>query len=293
MFGDLVVWYLFLGGAGAGMVTVLALADLLFWMHSRHPGRRGLVWAAALTKRFFAQGYSVATIALLVGAACLLLDVQRPDRFYYVLIHPTFSVLTLGSYALTGSILCAGALCAIALFDSPRIPPRAIRALEVCAAIFGLVMMAYTGLFLSEIDFVPLWSSPFLPVLFTLSSLSVGIVCVFGGALLEEGARRDSLLRTMVRADTVLILLEVLCVVAYLATIAWLQGESVAVAHFLLGEGMWLFWTGFVALGIVMPLAAEAAYVRRGAVALAAVVVPCVVIGGYFLRYCIVNVPYL
>ncbi len=290
MFGDLIVCYLFLGGAGAGLVSVLAAADLLFWWHNRSPERPAPAWTACLNRTFFARGYLVALVVLGLGAACLLVDLGQPERFFYVLTHPTASLLTFGSYVLVATMLCAAALGAIALFDLSRIPVALVHVLELVAVGTGLCTMAYTGLFLSVIDFVPLWNNLMLPVLFTASSLSIGASAACGLALVGSDMRPTPLAGTLARADAVIVAVEALCVAAYLA-LAAIQGASTAVEAFAFGENSTLFWVGFVCFGLALPLAIEVAYTRMNNAALLALAVPCVLVGGFILRYCIVNVP--
>lgn len=155
MFSDSIIWYLFLGGGGAGAVTVLALCDLLFGRWSKRPGRERLAWTQELSTPFFVRGYLFAGGALVLGTLCLLLDLAHPERFLYVLLYPTASVLTFGSYVLSATVACTVALGAIALFGSARTPLALIKALEVAAVACGTATMVYTGVLLAQIDQAP------------------------------------------------------------------------------------------------------------------------------------------
>ena len=183
MFGDSIIWYLFLGGGGAGAAAVLAACDLLFAHRSRLGRSDRLAWTDELSRPLFARGYLAATVALVLGALCLLFELGRPERFLYVLALPTASVLTFGSYVLAATIVCAAALGGVALFGSARTPVVLVRALEWAALALGLATTAYTGVLLAQIGFVPLWGSPLLPALFTCSSLSVGVACTMAAAM--------------------------------------------------------------------------------------------------------------
>lgn len=292
MFSDSIIWYLFLGGGGAGAVTVLALCDLLFGRWSKRPGRERLAWTQELSTPFFVRGYLFAGGALMLGTLCLLLDLAHPERFLYVLLYPTASVLTFGSYVLSATVACTVALGAIALFGSARTPLALIKALEVAAVACGTATMVYTGVLLAQIGFIPLWGSPLLPVLFACSSLSVGAACALAGAWPEAAATRR-LMRTLSRADAALIACEAVVLVAYLALAAGVQGQGAAVETLLWGPEAWVFWIGFVGVGLVLPLALDAAFAATGASSLVAVAVPFVLVGGFFLRYCIVNVQFV
>ena len=124
MFGSLIVAYLFLGGAGGGMVALLSACALvrgfdrggtvrtpIAGRHPRRDGPRrrgaGRLASPALPSpapcpppSLFARGYAVASAALALGVLCLLGDLGRPERFLYVLLHPPASVLTFGSVVL-------------------------------------------------------------------------------------------------------------------------------------------------------------------------------------------------
>lgn len=292
MFSDSIIWYLFLGGGGAGAVCVLALCDLLFARWSKNPARTRLAWTGELSSRFFVRGYLLATGMLVLGALCLLLDLAHPERFLYVIVYPTASVLTFGSYVLSATIVCAGALCAVALFGTSRTPLPFVRALEIAAVVFGLSTMVYTGVLLTEIGFVPLWGNPLLPALFTCSSLSVGIACALGCAW-PDATAAPRLMRAFSRADLVLIVCEAAVLGTYLALAAIGRGQSGAVEAMLFGPNAWVFWIGFVGAGLALPLVLDATFARTDAPALAAVAVPFVLVGGFLLRYCIVNVQFV
>ncbi|WP_302392379.1 NrfD/PsrC family molybdoenzyme membrane anchor subunit [Eggerthella sinensis] len=292
MFSDSITWYLFLGGGGAGAVTVLALCDLLFGRWSKRPEHLRPRWTGQLSSGFFMRGYLLAGGALVLGALCLLLDLAHPERFLYVLLYPTFSVLTFGSYVLSATVVCAVALGGIALFGTARTPVVLVRALEACAAVFGVSTMAYTGVLLSEIGFVPLWGSPLLPVLFTCSSLSVGAAVALAGAW-PSAAETPHLMRALSRADSMLIVVEAVALAAYLAFAALALGQGGAVETLLTGPNAELFWIGFVGAGLAGPLALDAAYAVTRTPSFLAVAVPFVLVGGFFLRYCIVNVQFV
>lgn len=291
MFDDPIVWYLFLGGSGAGALSVLAGLDLA----RGHIARKGSgplsPWVHALDRGFFVRGLVAGCAALALGALCLLIDLEHPERFYYVLVHPTTSLLTFGSYVLAATLLCGGALCGIALFNLMRVPTGAVKTLESSTIILGMCTMAYTGTFLTGISFVPTWNNPVLPLLFTCSSFSAGTACALGCAAAGEDRSRTPLVHALMRADTFAVALEAVSLGAYLAWAALATGNPEPAAELLTGGGSWLFWTGFVVSGLILPLVFGIAYNRRGSAALPAAVVACAIVGGFALRYCIVNAP--
>lgn len=297
MFGQAIIWYLFLGGLGSGMMAVLCLCDLL-GAHVRpaasarvSAGAASATCPALFPRALFSRGLLAATIVLLAGLSCLMADLGRPERFFYVIVHPTPSVLTFGSYVLGTTLLSATALCALgfARISGPR-ALLLVRVLEVAGAVGSILTMAYTGVLLSQMGVVALWANPLLAPLFVASALSTGLagtlVCL---APLDEAPRR--VVRLLARADLVAVVLEIVLLAAYLG-FAVAAGDGGLVARGLLaGSRAGLFWGGFVAPALLAPLALEAVHACTGWTAPLLVAAACVIIGGYFLRYCIVNVP--
>lgn len=294
MFGPLIIWYLFFGGAGAGAMLLTVALDLFSCWHARHPGTRRLAWTCMLPRRFFVAGFFVSALVLAGGAICIVFDLGRPERFYFALVHPTFSVLSLGSYVLGGAIACSALLGMAALFWSDRAPLWILRALEMLAVAFSLVTMAYTGFLLMSIDFVVVWDNPLLPVVFSLSGLSTGtalvLVCLLATS---QGAWRAKLMRRVLSIDALLIVCEGLALVAFIGLTVFLHGPDSAMANlkeFFWGSNAAEFWIGFVLCGLALPLVMDVVYVKINHTALLAVAAPLVLVGGFYLRYCFVNV---
>lgn len=276
------------------MVAIMTLFDLLSQLYAANPKRVRLRWTRLLTRRFFSLGYAFSVFVLVLGAFCLMVDLGRPERFYYVLTHPTVSVLAFGSYVLSATIACAAVLGAIAFFKVQKIPLWALRLFEVLAVSVSSGTMVYTGLLLVEISFVPLWDNPLLPVLFTLSALSVGMALVIACLFVTfQGIQRTKLMRKASFFDGALVVLEVISLGAYIA-VAMFSIESAAASasfsEFFTGVNAAEFWIGFVVCGLVVPLVLDAVYAKINNTALMATVVPLVLIGGFYLRYCMVNV---
>lgn len=290
MFGEAIVWYLFLGGGGGGMAALLSALDLLYWRR-RAKGDARLAWTSELDAGFFARGFCTATVALAMGVLCLLVDTGRPDRFYYVLIHPTTSVLTFGSFSLSLVALSTAALAAISLFRLARVPAALVSALEACAIVSGLATAAYTGVFLSQMDFLPFWNNPLLAPLFLFSSASAGMAGALICLMVSGERSRLAAVRACGRADMLIVGIEAVLLLAYFAVAGAAHGLD-AVAAFVLGEHAVAFWAGCVGLGLIAPVAFHIAASAGRPPLLAVAGAPCALVGGFFLRYCIVNAPF-
>jgi formate-dependent nitrite reductase membrane component NrfD len=143
--------------------------------------------------------------ALAAGALCLFLDLGRADRVANLLLSPTFSHITLGTYALLLALLCAVAVSLLAsgvVRLSPQITGRVRCILELGALIATLVVMLYTGLLFFSMGTGLLLGSFLVPVLFVLSSLSTGNALLLGVAYLSglSGSAPESQSRGCLRA---------------------------------------------------------------------------------------------
>ena len=162
--------------------------------------------------------------------------------------------------------------------------------------------MVYTGLLRQGLGAVALWRSPFVPVLFTLSSLSCGIAVVLVAAFFADPeGEAGRIVRPLVRADAALIVLEAAAAAPFagLALAGGHPGTAASAAQLVDGSGAPAWWGGFVLCGLAVPLAVELAFavrersqaralqpVLRTALAVAAVLV---LVGGFSMRSAIVD----
>lgn len=306
MLGDLIVCYLFLGGAGAGTCFVLAAmtllvpADVLSDRASQSEAASGGLSVPVPYRRLFGSGYAVALAALLGGVACLLADVGNADRVVLLFTHPTWSFLTVGAWALAVCMLLA-TLLGSAWLGAGSWSLFALRGIAVVSGVIALVVATYTGLLLQSMAAVPLWATPLLPVLFVASSVSCGIACVLGSSHVSGAALPfATVARRLAAIDIAVIVLEA-AVAGVFAGMALAVGDepstgtSVAALasaqELLIGEGSWLFWVGFVTVGLAIPVVLEVILTRmRRPLALVALSsAACVLVGGFALRLSIME----
>jgi formate-dependent nitrite reductase membrane component NrfD len=372
----LVAGYLFLGGAGAGALFILLCMDLFSAAGAKaseppphHPmGVRGSALPNStlanrpfpnrtlanhtLASNLYQTGSIASLLALMSGVFCLLADLGRFDRLINLFIYPSLSYLSIGAYALTLLLVGAATLAGLWNLGAPHTLRIILRGAMPMAALFVklatlllcAVVMLYTGLLLQSMDTVLFWASPFVPVLFVLSSLSTGMALLLGTWYLtgagsnqpatnqpavnrpatnqpatpKPGAtylpasrltplRTSTLFTRLVLVDSALIVLEALCVLLFFIT----SGDSdvrSSIQSLVSGEYRTLFWAGFVACGLVIPLLLEpvmlGAHIRsaRGTpsaltasavfaapTALTALVALAVLIGGLSLRLCVMQ----
>lgn len=303
MLGTLAVGYLFLGGAGAGAIVVASGLDLALVRAPFGTDARVSVDEAPPCERVAAFALLAGFAALALGVLCLLFDLGRIDRVLDLFLRPSPTYLTVGSFALAVLAACGAFLTLVRLAYLPSVPRAAAVAVEAVAVAVGLVVMVYTGLLLQGLGAVALWRSPFVPVLFTLSSLSCGSALVLAAAQLTGAASAfATVLGRLAVVDAVVIVLEAAALAVFAGTaLAGVGGDFVvgrtaealaASAEALVaGEAAWLFWGGLVLAGLAVPFALDVilARLRRPRPAIALVAAACVLAGGLAMRYCVVE----
>lgn len=296
MLSDLVVAYLFFGGAGAGACFISSVAALLSPRDAVRSARFAPYYARA-----YCATYLCGCSCVLVGIACLAFDLGRFDAIFTMLSAPRWSFISFGALAVSTcfvlSIVLAFAWLALEQKGASRVHFAALVVLEVAmlAASFGV--MAYTGCLLQSVGSVPLWTSPLVPVLFVASSASCGIalmvLCLYLTGLWSNFVK---LVVRIEKLDALVIAVEIACLGIVLGVSLQSGGTSQTDAA-LHGSGMLLatgdlalsFWLGLVAVGLVVPLLVELLWLRGGfspQLILSACV--CVLVGGIMLRACLV-----
>lgn len=267
MFGTLAICYLFFGGVGAGTLFVTSLVDLVwvrepFGCQVDGPSSQ----AVEPVRRLLSVAVLVGFCGVVFGILCLAFDLGRPDRLETLFLNPSVTFLTLGSFALAVLALIGGFLTIVRFCSLPNVPRGVVIAAEIIAALLAAIVMVYAGMMLQSFSSVALWDTPLVPLLFVLSSLSAGCAILFVVAFAVEAGtdvRALRVLGNLVRFDAVVIALEAVGAIAFVVLAFGDERASAveAVRMLVLGDG-WLatlWWAGFVACGIAVPLLLEAA----------------------------------
>lgn len=294
MFSELVVCYLFLGGAGAGACLVLSVMGILVPRDQLSKGSIRGIFASWEFRKLFGFGFAFALVALVAGILFLFADLGRADRVLLLLTSPKAVHITIGAYALIFCILGATLQALVWTRMIQGCSVFVLRLLCVVTAVLSLAVIAYTGLLLQSLRSVPLWHNIWLPVLFTLSSLSCGMGLVMGASLLAGlGSVFGSVLRQVAFFDGLVIALEALSAVAFLLTTFSSPSETAVLSgkELVLGSNAGLFWAGFVVLGLVVPLALDCQLCSRRPIrpSVGVASAACVLVGGFVMRYCLVQ----
>ncbi len=300
MFGTFAVLYLFCGGTGAGAIAVCSLADLAW---ARQPFGTGTYTQGPSVRpeaRIVDFGFAAGLALLVLGIACLLLDLGRLDRVLMLFLNPQPTFVTVGAFALAALALLGGFLAAVRFLYVPAVRRGAVAAAEAVAVAVGVVAMLYTGLLLQTMGGIAFWASPFVPLLFLLSSLSGGMALVLLAALfVERTPPTGQLTGFLARTDLLVVVLEIACVAGFLL---WAQasghpGVRVSLAQLAEGDVARAWWIGFCACGLAVPLGVEVAGWASGALrseragwsAAFAVAAALVLVGGWCLRWSMVE----
>lgn len=276
----LVIVYFFSGGLAGGSYALAALVHLFGAPEDRPLAR---------------LGYYVALPFVLLCAPLLILDLNRPERFWHMVIQsetllPMFkwwSPMSVGSWALMlfGAFSFLSFLAALA--EDGKLPIRAFRALHhgvlgrlfvLIGAAFAFFLASYTGVLLSVTN-RPIWADTnLLGLLFLLSGASTAAALM----ILLAGRRRSvpaPALRSLYRFDDWVMLLELLVLAGVVVSLG-------AVASAWLNVWGLLLVVGVVLAGILVPLLLHHRHVL-GSLSIPAASV-LVLVGGFILRAVVV-----
>jgi formate-dependent nitrite reductase membrane component NrfD len=277
-----IVWYFFLGGLAGGAYLIGTLLRLM-----GDPRDQGVSRLAFL----------VAFPAMVICPILLTLDLGHPARFWHMLVNSRtgalnfkyWSPMSMGAWALLGFGLFATLSFIEALVQEGRLRHGLARGIAdvmggvlgrlfmVLGALFGLFVAGYTGVLLS-VSNQPVWSDTWaLGGLFLASGLSVGAATL----AIVTRARVDAPTteRKLSRADRVFIVLELVLLAVFFATLGALAGRLFA--------PRWLVLWVLVAVGTLGPLLMYRApgAGRRGSPVLAGWLV---LLGGLALRIVVI-----
>lgn len=269
MLGEMPVWYLFLGGSGAGLLLVTGVTMLFVPSRDRmiSHGIVGDVYGVdgiyRCLARLFVPAFVIVAVLLIVGISCLALDLGVTDRAVLLFFSPRLTFISAGAWLLSAAVLVDVALLALWVRSRSR-QRRHGRVLPAAAVLLGLAVATYTGLLLQSLSTVPLWETPLLPCLFVLSSLSCGVSLMIVVVKLSGMADRfGAVVRRWERIDVVVLLAEAACAAGFLVMqIARARsGDSgtmlalgVSLQALLAGADAWVFWGVFGCVGLAAPL---------------------------------------
>ena len=275
--------YLFLGGFGGGVLFLTWITGTFVFPE------------ADLTQAFMMPNF-IALLAIAFGLFCLVEELGQPPVFYRAYVTAT-SIIKWGAVLLT--IASFGDLFWLLGNWSPATPVLGFLSVFnflgglsgiwlAAAGISGFGIMVYTGVMLSTLKAHSFWSTPALPILFTVSALSTacaGIMLLMGGwpgvgADAHAAHEVHNLLHTV---DIVLVFAEItillIMVLSFLG--AGNRTQQRVAKRWVKGSTAPVFWIGMIGIGLVIPLICNISG-NSLASSVACVLVLC---GGCLLRF--------
>lgn len=284
MFDTLIILYLFLGGAGSGLIFVMSMISLVFFRAENRTFED-----SNTVRSLQAIGYVLGCVILIVAALCLVADLGRPDRIILLFTRPTTSLLSIGTFCLAGMILLSIILVMLSTVKARSASGTARKVCEFLSLFLAGATMTYTGLFLQNVHAVAFWNSYALPALFVVSSLSMGVSIIFLCVpYVARFSRGENKARSLHMMHIVLLMVEGLLLAMYLLGMQ-LDPHTAGSVHLLFDRDLFAWFAGGVLLfGLLIPFVSEVyALVTKRIYRFPISDVLCLV-GGFSLRYCIV-----
>jgi formate-dependent nitrite reductase membrane component NrfD len=249
-----IILYFFIGGIAG---TAFFLAALLQLAGPPDPSARPII----------RLGYYVAFLGSAVSGFLLTVDLDRPLRFWHMLIqnHTGLPMLkpwvpmSVGAWALLFFGLFSFMAAVVALSEErpdlrllQSAPVRFLRrqaptvVIAVLGSVFGLFIAGYTGVLLAVTN-RPIWAdSQLLGLLFLVSGASTGAAALILLAIRRRAADGGTL-RWLVWFDRNVLILELLILIAFLISLG-------SVARIFLSWWGVLLLVGVIGIGVLWPL---------------------------------------
>lgn len=266
--GLLVVFYLFLAGMAGGIYFTASFYEF-FIGQKTNVGLRG---------------YKIAFGLLIIAVFLLILDLERPERFFHMMLaYKFFSPMSVGSWGLV--LFGLNAFITICINSEGSLRPLGDFFLRIAPfRVYGLIGIAlsvflstYTGVLISETTRI-LWSAtPFLGALFLSSGVSTGVCLLL---LLEK--EDEVFIKEGKRFDNICLVVELSVVFFYVLALTIGYGPYPETNKLFTGFYGLLFVGGGILVGILIPIFMNILGVKGK---LSPVLV---LVGAFLLRYAIV-----
>jgi len=293
-----VISYFFLAGMGAGAVVVSGSVLL----------RKGGFGASRFA--IARCGALIGPFPVMLGTFLIVFELGQPFRALNLFHLINLSPMSIGSWFLnifiTLSVLYAMTFLPPSAGPGDKLAPFR-RALAWICVPLGIGVAVYTGIMLGAMPARPLWNSPILSALFTLSALSSGVAVIILAGVFIRRKSNDIAIRgdyekssyLLISSDALLLAGELMVVFLFIlfghltigdvryAMSAILPGGNLAV----------MFWGLVVLVGLTIPFVVEIYQIFpklihgrkfKSHAAIEVIVPLAILIGGFALRYTIV-----
>src|SRR5690606_15421376 len=221
-----------------GIATGAMLLAVLLWF----TGDRGAM--STLVAPIVSLVFSVIT------AAVLIVDLERPERFYYILIRPNWrSWMAWGAYFLTAHGALSSLWLLFALLDLPEL----ITVIAAPTALVALAATSYTGFLFAQGLARDLWQGPYAAVdLIAQAIIEASAILLVVSAFVDAGAAPAMLARVLFGA---LVVHLVFLTFENILTPSPTRHHELALQAIRRGAYSRLFWGVALGAGGVLPLA--------------------------------------
>lgn len=196
----------------------------------------------------YVTGVILGLILVLLGILALFLDLGHPYKFWRVIQRTRSAWISRGTI-----FVCCLFVFAILylLFPSLQGTPAGIF-IQICAAIFAVLTILYSGFLLSSMTAIPFWNTPLTPILFLLHSATTGLAILIFLLANSTGENPGNGIFELMFGLVGITLSFTIIHIAVMATSINAARESV---RLLMSTGLrWSFMGGAVALGMLSPL---------------------------------------
>lgn len=290
----LLVWelltaaYLFLAGLGAGSYIISAIADI------KGKGKyEGMA-------RF---GAHLSWPLVAIGLILLILHMGRPElnnpvHILGIFTNYTSSMLSIEALLMGGVIVVGAATSFFWLAKWKKVWLRTV--IEIIGSIVAFAAIISSGLVLTLSSGIPFWESPFLPWVFTVSSMLsalalVGLTETHLGSLLFPRFNikpEVATLKTLTLYSSTTIIVEIITMALFLAHTYITGNATEGISILTTGSLSLIFWS-MLGLGLILPLLLGYMITRRAkslstetsVKILALITFVCLIAGGFLLRY--------
>ena len=222
-----------------GIATGAMLLAAILWF----AGERGLMTAIAAP--------IVSLVFSIITAVVLIIDLERPERFYYILIRPNWrSWMAWGAYFLTAHGAISTLWLGAALIGRPEI----ITWIAAPTFLIALAATSYTGFLFAQGLARDLWQGPYAAVdLIAQAIVEAAAVLLIAAPLLADAAGAARMLALALFAALAVHL--VLLVFENLLASSPTRHHELAAGAIRRGPYARLFWGMSLGLGGIVPLA--------------------------------------
>ncbi len=290
--------YLFLGGLGAALMSVVILTDMFKAFKKEYPSL--VIWGVLSGIVFLAIGSGMLFIHLLDHLAVInvlnpMVLFRKPDAWIawgtqFIVWMMVWGFLYACPYlqaakntqrfALVRKVAYCGLACIVV-----KLCLKLHRVIGWLAVINAVGTVVYTGLLLQSFPAVALWHNPGLPLLFTVSAFSTALAFLLVLQYLVVKEDDHELRKAFERIDLGLIGLEIAMVFFFINYMLSGSESGYRSVEFLWDSWGWI--VGFIGFGLIVPFFLELGVVSKRLPGYVPVVAAAclVLVGGYLLRH--------